>query len=263
MAFYNQVRKNNLFSNLMIKVNNLAIIVIFFTMIFAYYSNPIRVFLIGDSTMADKPIQDNPERGWGQMISNYFTEDVKFYNHAKNGRSTKSFINQGLWEIVLDSLSEGDYVFIQFGHNDAKKTDSLRFADPFGAYRNNLIKYIIEARSKGAIPVLITPVNRRNFDSTGKIIDSHLDYSRSMKQVAEEFNVPLLDLHKKSMLYFDSLGVEETKKIFLWLNPGEYKLYPEGKRDNTHFTIYGANEIAKLVVQCIKESNLVIKKYIK
>lgn len=246
------------------KAKIVLIFVCAFTSIFFYQEKPVKIFLIGDSTMANKPLEDNnPERGWGQVFGTFLNDDVIISNHAKNGRSTKSFLAEGLWKNVLDSLGKGDYVFIQFGHNDAKTTDSLRFAAPYGAYRENLIRYVLESRNNGAIPVLITPVNRRNFDSTGQIINSHVEYSKSMKQVADELNVPLLDLHKKSMLLFDSLGVEETKKIFLWVKPNEYKLYPEGKKDNTHFTFYGANEVAKLVIECINESDLPLKNNIK
>jgi DNA sulfur modification protein DndE len=234
------------------------------TSLFFYQEKPVKIFLIGDSTMANKPLEDNnPERGWGQVFNTFLNDDVIISNHAKNGRSTKSFFDQGLWKVVRDSLCKGDYVFIQFGHNDSKKTDSERYAAPYGAYHDNLIMYVNESRAKGAIPVLITPVNRRNFDSTGRIFDSHTDYSKSMKEVAKKLNVPLLDLHKKSMILFDSLGVEETKKLFLWLNPKEYKQFPDGKKDNTHFTLYGATQVAKLVVECIKESDLPLKKIIK
>jgi DNA sulfur modification protein DndE len=246
------------------KAKIVLIFVCAFTSLFFYREKPVKIFLIGDSTMANKPLENNnPERGWGQVFNVFLNDNVIISNHAKNGRSTKSFLDQGLWKVVLDSLSEGDYVFIQFGHNDAKKTDSERYAAPFGAYRNNLIKYVNEARVKGAIPILITPVNRRNFDSAGRIIDSHVEYSKSMKEVAKELNVSLLDLHKKSMILFDSLGIEETKKIFLWVNPNEYKQFPEGKKDNTHFTAYGAIQVAKLVIECIKESDLPLKKIIK
>ena len=251
--------------NIFIRKTELLLILIFaLTSLFFYQAKPVKIFLIGDSTMANKPLEDNnPERGWGQVFNTFINDDVVICNHAKNGRSTKSFFDQGLWKVVLDSLKTGDYVFIQFGHNDAKKTDSLRYAAPFGAYRDNLIMYVNETRAKGAIPVLITPVNRRNFDSTGRIIDSHVEYSKSMKEVAKEMKVPLLDLHKKSMILFDSLGDEATKNIFLWVNPNEYKLYPEGKKDNTHFTLYGATQVAKLVVECIKESDLPLKEIIK
>ena len=231
--------------------------------LFFYQLKPVRIFLIGDSTMANKPFENNPERGWGQVFGNYFKPEVEIHNHARNGKSTKSFITEGLWKVVLDSLKSGDYLFIQFGHNDAKQSDSSRYAEPFGGYRTNLIRYINEARAKGAKPVLITPVNRRNFDSAGRIIDSHKLYSESMKNVAKETNTQLLDLHEKSMKLFDSLGVEETKKIFLWLSPGESSIFPEGKKDNTHFSLYGAGVVAKLVVECIEASDIPIKKLIK
>ncbi len=223
----------------------------------------IRIFLIGDSTMANKPLDDNPERGWGQMFSEYFNDNVEIHNHAKNGRSTKSFIDQGLWQAVLDSLQSGDYVMIQFGHNDQKITDSTRYADPHGAYQKNLQRYIKESRSKGSQPILITPVMRRRFDEKGQFIDVHGDYPGVVREVAAQMQVPLIDLHQSSRELFVRLGEEKTKEIFLWVEPGKYAQFPHGKQDNTHFSEYGARQIAGLVVKCIQASDLKLKIHLK
>lgn len=222
------------------------------------------IYLIGDSTCADKPLDDNPEHGWGQVFQNFFTSDVIIENHAKNGRSTKSFLDQGLWKVVLEKLKPGDYVFIQFGHNDQKISDTTRYAEANTAYRKNLIRYVEETRSKNAIPVLLTPVNRRKYDAQGNFIDQHGDYPKVVRELATQLNVPLIDVHKKSMELFSKLGPEKSKELFLISVPKNvYKALPEGKEDNTHFTRKGAIEVSKMVVEGIKEAQLPIATFLK
>ena len=222
------------------------------------------LYLIGDSTMADKLLDDNPERGWGQLFPNFFNDNVVIENHAKNGRSTKSFIDQGLWKAVYDKLKPGDYVFIQFGHNDSKISDTTRYAEPHTAYKQNLIRYVNDSRAKGAFPILITPVNRRKFDDDGKFVDQHGDYPGVVREVAKSLNVPLIDLHAKSLELFSKLGAEGTKNLFIMsVPPKTYKALPDGKVDNTHFTRRGAIIIAQMVVDGIKELKLPIVKMLK
>jgi len=167
------------------------------------------IHLIGDSTMADKPLDDNPERGWGQLFPLFFTQDVQITNYARNGRSTKSFIDQGLWDEVYGNFKTDDWLFIQFGHNDAKQSDTSRYAEANTAYRANLIRFITEARAKGANPVLLTPVNRRKFSKNGEFIDLHSDYPKVVRKLAAEYHVPLIDLHASSLKYFSELGPEK------------------------------------------------------
>jgi DNA sulfur modification protein DndE len=223
---------------------------------------PIRIFLIGDSTMADKPIEGNPERGWGQMFPTYFDNQVMIFNHAVNGRSTKSFIREGRWQKVLDSLRAGDYVMIQFGHNDQKDYDTTRYAAPFAQFKQNIENFISESRAKGAYPILITPVMRRSFDEIGNFHDTHGDYPLVVRQVAIKQQVPLVDLHRKSEQLIIQLGVEESKKIFLWVEPNIYSALPKGKQDDTHFSEYGANCIAGMVAQGLKELKLPLAEYL-
>ncbi len=225
---------------------------------FLQSGNKIKIFLVGDSTMADKPLADNPERGWGQMLPSFFDANVVVENHARNGRSSKSFIDEGRWKTVFDNLHKGDYVFIQFAHNDEKKYDSLRYTEPHTSFKNNLIKFVDEAREKGAVPILITPVNRRKFDTNDSLVDTHGEYTDVVRETAEEKNVPLIDLYKMSKSLFNSLGSEGTKNIF------EYNLKKEttGKIDNTHFNQIGAAEIAGLVVKGIKILGLPLKDYL-
>ena len=215
----------------------------------------LRIFLIGDSTMADKPLVDNPEHGWGQMLPLFFTQNVQILNHARNGRSTKSFIIEGRWKAVYDQLQPGDYVFIQFGHNDAKKEDTARFAAPHTDYKNNLIKFVREAREKKAIPVLLTPVTRRDFDTTGRYVGTHGDYPSVVKEVAQEENVPLIDMFEKSKKIVESLGDEKSKSLYLNGVKKEFRNW-DRKRDNTHFTRPGAIQMASLAVDGIKELHL-------
>jgi lysophospholipase L1-like esterase len=220
----------------------------------------VRVFLVGDSTMADKPLIDNPEHGWGQMIPAFFTRNVVFINRAKNGRSTRSFLLEGRWDSVMTAMRPGDYVFIQFGHNDSKKEDTSRFADPQGEYKKNLLRFVSDVRRKNGIPVLITPVNRRNFDPLGRFVDKHGEYPDVVRDVAVKENVPLVDLHARSKAFFSALGDERSKELFLLsVRPNSYAALPNGKNDNTHFTRKGARTVAKLVTEEIERINLPLR----
>jgi len=222
-----------------------------------------RIFLVGDSTMADKPLAGNPERGWGQMFPAFLTGSAVVRNHARNGRSTRSFLNEGRWQAVRDQLQPGDYVFIQFGHNDAKKADTSRYADAHTDYRDNLLRFVREARSKGAVPVLITPVCRRKFDSTGAFVDSHADYPGVVREIAAAEYVPLIDLHARSRELIERIGPEESKKFFLWVKSGVYRSLPEGKRDDTHFSAPGAATVAGLVVEEIRGLGIPLGRYLR
>ena len=217
------------------------------------------IYLIGDSTMSDKPLTGSPERGWGQVFALYVRPGVHIENHAKNGRSTKSFIKEGRWEEVRSKLKAGDYVLIQFGHNDEKKEDSTRFADAHTDFKVNLVKFVHEAEGKGAHPVLITPVVRRRFDSTGAFYDVHGDYPGVVREVGSEEHVPVVDLHRKSMALLERLGMEDSKKLFLHIPAGEFSAMPSGKHDDTHFCWYGASIIAHLVVDGIRELDFPLK----
>jgi DNA sulfur modification protein DndE len=224
---------------------------------------PLCLYLMGDSTMADKPVADNPERGWGQLLPQFFNDKLTVHNHARNGRSTKSFINEGRWQAVYDSLQAGDYVLIQFGHNDQKESDSTRYADPYGAYNNNLRLFVEKIRSKGARPVLLTPIVRRRFDDKGNFTESHGVYPDVVRDVARQLNVPLIDHYKLSRELVVIAGAENSKKIYLWVEPGQYSLFPQGKQDNTHFTEYGAVQMAALVVGQLKQMDLELNKYLR
>lgn len=219
----------------------------------------ITIYMIGDSTMANKPLDDNPERGWGQMIPMFFDSTVLIENHARNGRSTRSFLRETLWTPVVNKLQPGDYVFIQFGHNDEKPEKVDRYTPPED-YRKNLIRFVTETRERQAEPVLCTPIMRRRFDEQGKFFDEHGVYPGIVRQIAEEYKVPLIDMHRKSEKLIVDLGPEGSKKIFLWIPPGVYKSLPNGREDNTHFSEYGATKMAECAVEGIKELNLELAK---
>jgi DNA sulfur modification protein DndE len=232
---------------------------------FAFLSPPKKttIFLIGDSTMANKPTDDNPERGWGQLLPGYLNDEVEIQNHAVNGRSTKSFINEHRWDTVMSRLKAGDYVLIQFGHNDSKLEDSTRSAPARTLYKQNLERFIADIRSKGAYPVLITPVMRRKFDEAGKFIDQHGDYPAVVKEVGALTNTAVIDLHKSSETLIVKEGVEDSKRFFLNIPAKHFKNYKGKEEDNTHFSEYGAASMASLVCQSIKEQDLPLAKYLK
>ena len=230
---------------------------------FAIPERNITVFLVGDSTMADKPLDENPERGWGQLFPQFFTQNISIQNHALNGRSTKSFIKEGKWDTVMNRLKKGDYVLIQFGHNDQKVEDTNRSAPAHGLYKTNLIKFVNDVRSKGGNPILITPVMRRKFDEKGLFVDQHGDYPGVVKEVASLLKVPLIDLHKSSEALIVAQGVEGSKKIFLNIPAGHFKNYKGKDEDNTHFSTYGATSMASLVCQSIAAQHLPLEQFLK
>ena len=225
----------------------------------------ISVFLIGDSTMSDKPgtPEENPERGWGQLLPEYFNEKVAVYNHAVNGRSSKSFISEGRWEAVLKELKSGDYVFIQFGHNDQKYKDPKRFTNPWTTYRRNLERFVEETRAKGANPIILSSIVRRKFNEHGTLMDTHTTYPFVARVVAEHKGIPFIDMQLFTEDYVNDLGDEKSKAIYLWIKPGEYEKFPDGKKDDTHLSLHGAREYAGLVVKEIKRQELPLANFFK
>jgi lysophospholipase L1-like esterase len=223
---------------------------------------PVTVYLAGDSTMAQKLPEKRPETGWGEALQKFFQPDkVKVDNHAQNGRSTRSFIAENRWQAIIEKLKAGDYVFIQFGHNDAAKNRPDRYTPPED-YRKNLLQFIRDVRAKKANPVLFTPVMRRRFDTDGSFQDSHGEYPDIVRSVAAENKVPLIDMHRKSEGLLKRYGAEESKKLFLHLKPDENANYPKGIEDNTHFSPLGANLMAELAVEGIREGKLGLARHL-
>jgi len=229
----------------------LPIISIILMTSFALPSKKITIWMIGDSTMAIKDPKAFPETGWGMPFVQFWDSTVRVDNRAKNGRSSKSFTAEGLWKPVIGNMSEGDYLIIQFGHNDESKDKGERYSTP-EEFKANLANYITQAKSKKAIPILITPVGRRKFDEAGKVKDTHLGYSDLVKQVAREQNTPLIDLDKKSQELYQQMGPETSKLLFNYLEPGEHPNFPNGVKDDTHFCELGARKIAEIVLAEIK-----------
>jgi lysophospholipase L1-like esterase len=214
----------------------------------------ITVYLIGDSTMSIKEKKAYPETGWGMPFATFFDSTVVVDNRAKNGRSTRTFISENRWQPIVDQLKQGDYVFIQFGHNDESKEKTDRYTTP-EEYKRNLSRFIDESRAKQAVPVLLTPVSRRKFKD-GIAQEAHTEYSELVRQTAKEKNVVFIDLDMKSIELLQKYGEEKSKLLFLQLEPGEHPNYPDGKIDNTHFNELGARVIAQLVLSEIKKSKL-------
>ena len=203
------------------------------------------VHLMGDSTMAEKDLSKaGEERGWGMMLPNFLDPGVQVVNYAQNGRSTKSFIDLGLWKQVQEAVQPGDYVLIQFGHNDAKETDPARYAPAWGAYQKNLRLFVDGVRKKGGIPVLLTPVARRWFKEGKLDRNCHTDYPAAMKAVAEEKGVVLLDITTSTLDWLEGLGDEASKPYFM---------VSTGKEDNTHTVARGARKVTELVCDAIRE----------
>lgn len=253
----------------------------------------ITIFTIGDSTMANKKLEGgNPERGWGQMLSRYFTDEITIDNHAVNGRSSKSFINEGRWETVLSKIQKGDYVFIQFGHND-EKDDPNRHTDPGTTFDANLKKFVEDTRAKGGIPVLFNSIVRRNFgkadgnavanaikqddirngidpkapkdsiEEDATLIDTHGAYLVSPKNIAEELNATFIDLNSLTHKLVEGMGPEKSKELYLWVEPKTVPALPNGREDNTHLNIHGASIIAEMAVKAVAEAIPELQQYVR
>ena len=222
------------------------------------------VYIAGDSTVQTYRASLNlfPQQGWGAYIPSRFTSDVVFTNRAIAGRSSRTFVTDGRLDLILSQIRPNDYLFIQFGHNDAD-SNPARHTDAFTTFKQYLNMYIDGARQHHAIPVLITPVGRRHFDSAGRFINDFPNYCLAMSQVAQEKGVPLLDLNTRSINFYESIGVEATLGIFLWLNPGLYPNFPNGVQDSTHFQENGASEIGRLVAEGVRDLGLPISAFVR
>ncbi|AWB46910.1 G-D-S-L family lipolytic protein [Paenibacillus sp. CAA11] len=225
-------------------------------------SKPV-LYLVGDSTMQTYDPYWQPQAGYGQMLPSFFSDAVEIKNHSIGGRSSKSFIVQGRLDEILRVIRPGDYLLVQFGHNDATISVPDRYASP-ADYKNYLKTYIDGAKQRGATPILVTPMGRRDFNAdTGKFNVSFPEYVQAMKEVAAEKNVKLIDLSARSIAYYDSIGPEATLSVFLHVPAGIYQAFPNGATDNTHFQEYGAIQIARLVANGIRELGLPLSEAVK
>ncbi|MDF9840611.1 MULTISPECIES: rhamnogalacturonan acetylesterase [unclassified Paenibacillus] len=212
------------------------------------------LYIAGDSTAALKGAEAKPMAGWGEYLQAHFGPEVIIDNRAINGRSTKSFLEQGRLADIEKDFQPGDYLLIQFGHNDGKHDDPLRFTDPDTEYRHNLRLYIESARSRGGSPVLLTSVSRRLFTADGEPDPLALGaYPAAMRAVAEETETPLLDIFAASQQLYRKLGIQGSQHLLMHLPPGQHPNYPDGITDDTHFSSEGAKRIAALVAVAIRQ----------
>jgi len=238
------------------------IILILFVAIPLWAQKPPTLYLIGDSTMAEKENPNtNPEFGWGQKIHQFIHPDVIIKNYAINGRSTKSFIEEGRWDVVLQQLNPGDVLLIQFGHNDQKIDDPSRYTNPTTAYKKNLIKFVNESKAKNAIPILLTPIARRNFNDKGVFIDSHGLYPLVVEHIAFINQIPFIDAYTLTEELEISYGVEKSKILHLHYKENQHLYYPKGKEDNTHLSSIGAVAVAERIVNELKKINTPLLPY--
>ncbi|HEY0966710.1 MAG TPA: rhamnogalacturonan acetylesterase [Opitutaceae bacterium] len=207
------------------------------------------LYLVGDSTVTDQRFE--PGASWGQMITRFLRPEVAVANHAESGETLKSFLTGLRLAKVLETLKAGDWLFIEFGHNDQKKQWPQTYADADTTYRSYLRTYIAEARLRGANPVLITSVQRRDFDAQGRIRNTHGSYPDAVRAVAREENVPLIDLERASIALYEALGPSRAPLAF-----------SNGGRDATHHNSYGAYELAKAVAQAFKQSGLPLAQFV-
>ena len=213
-------------------------------------TRPITVWLAGDSTMAQKQPDKRPETGWGEALQPCFDSTVvRIANRAMNGRSTRSFVAEGRWKAIIDSLAAGDYVFIQFGHND-EKVGTANYSSP-DDYRRNLVRFADEVRAHGGHPVLFTPVVRRRFDGT-HLVDTHGAYPDAARTAASEAQVPLVDMTRASAALVEPMGPDSSRSLWLHLEPGVNPNYPTGVHDDTHFNPLGAQRMAGLAISALR-----------
>ncbi len=213
------------------------------------------IYIAGDSTVVDQYYE--PWAAWGQMLPRFFRPGVVVANHAESGETTRSFVGEHRLEKIMSLMKPGDYLFIQFAHNDMKPN-----AVPLEDYRKLLIDYIAQTRAKGATPVLVTPMNRRTFDAAGKITNSFGGYPDAVREVAAQQKAALIDLNAMSKTLFEAMGPEGTLKAFMHYPAGSFPGQEKAIADNTHFNSYGAYELARCVVRGIREDKLPIAKFL-
>lgn len=216
----------------------------------------MRIFMAGDSTAAPKEAEKRPETGWFEVLGECLHAVTTLENFARNGRSSKSFIDEGLLAAAAERLGPGDLLLIQFSHND-EKDDPERHTDPKSSFPERLREFLAAARAADATPVLLTPVARRRFDPSGRLADTHGVYPDTVRELARAESVALIDITARSSELFGAAGADGSRSYFLHLAPGENPNYPDGIADDTHLSPKGAREIARLVAEGLREAGLV------
>ena len=213
-----------------------------------------KIFIAGDSTAAIKLEEKRPESGWGEFLADFISPYLEVRNFAQNGRSSKSFIEEGILDQIDKEITKDDYLLIQFGHNDEKKEDSKRYTTAYGTYQENLLKLILTAKRHEAIPILITSITRRRFIDKEYIDPNALgEYPMAMLDVAKKYDVLYIDMFKISQKLLQDLGDGGSRQLFMHFKPNESVNYPNGLEDNTHFNPYGAKLIASIIAQELKK----------
>ncbi|WP_218918723.1 rhamnogalacturonan acetylesterase [Rufibacter tibetensis] len=212
--------------------------------------------------MAWKKPERDPESGWGEGLKQLVNEKATVRNHAASGRSSRSFVAEKRWAAVLDSIQPGDYVIMQFGHNDEKPEPKL-YTDPSTSYKEFLKKFIDETRAKKGIPVVCSPIVRRHFDGQVNLVDTHGDYTKAAREVAMENNVHFVDLEAASRKVVAELGPEKSKSLFVFCAPGECRRSSKGVQDSTHLNHQGALQVAQLFAEEAKKQKIPLRKFLK
>ena len=218
------------------------------------------LYMIGDSTMQYNNFQTYPQTGWGQVINLFAHEDITVIDYAKNGRSTKSFIDEGRFDMVLKHITSGDYVICQFGHNDEKESDPNRYTTPNGTYIENLKYMHDEVVKRGAGFVLATSISRRIFKD-GICQDTHKGYPQAMLKFAKENGIVCIDLNTLTLNLYNKLGEKETKKFHMIFPAGVFEKFPDGKDDTSHLRYEGAHMVSKLFVEELFKTNSPLKEF--
>ena len=221
------------------------------------------IFVAGDSTAANYSKARAPMTGWAQVLNHYTVKGVRVENRAAGGRSTKTFRTEKRWDKILNELKPGDFVMIQFGHNDQKKDKADIYAAAETDYRNNLKRFIAEVRAKKANPVLLTSVSRRLFNKQGKLIQSLGKYPQVTREVGKETGTPVIDANKLTMDWLSKAGPDASTAFFTHVKPGEFPGYPKGAKDNSHFRDKGAEAVAKMIAEDAKRQKLDIARCFK
>lgn len=217
------------------------------------------IFLCGNSTVVDQ--ENEPWASWGQMIPRFFSSEIAIANHAESGESANTFIAAKRLKKVLSEMKKGDYLMVEFGHNDQKQKGPGKGA--YYSFMTNLKTFIDEVRAKGGQPILLTPTRRRKFDKEGRTVNTHGEYPDAVRWIAAKENVPLIELNNMTGTLYEALGEEESKKAFVHYPMGSFPGQTKELADNTHFNPYGAYQIAKCVIEGMKKVTPELAKYLK
>lgn len=214
----------------------------------------MRILFLGDSIMQYNDCTTYPQFGWAQMFTRFLTPDTVTLNFAKNGRSTKSFIDEGRFDDVLAKAKDGDFAILSFAHNDEHTHNPVQYTDSGegGTFRKNLEYMVNSLRGKGVLPLLMTPVARRSFDEKGKAVNTHSDYPEAVRAVAEKLSLPLIDMTTLTTDELNRLGEEKSRRLYMNFDKGEYATFPDGKNDNSHLRADGAFLVSTLAAQELK-----------